>query len=56
MEQSGAVLDAVADYSTDLATFVASSDVVINDTVNKIFAIDIRKQCINIFFRVCLGC
>ena len=35
VEQNSAVLDAVADYSTDLATFVATSDVVINDTVCK---------------------
>ena len=35
VEQNSAVLDAVADYSTDLATFVASSSVVINDTVSK---------------------
>ena len=34
VEQSGVVLDAVADYSSDLATFVASSSVVINDTVS----------------------
>ena len=35
VEQSSTVLDAVADYSTDLATFVASSDIVINDTVRE---------------------
>ena len=35
VEQNSAVLDAVADYSMDLATFVAASDVVINDTVCK---------------------
>lgn len=35
VEQSSTVLDAVADYSTDLATFVASSDIVINDTVSE---------------------
>ena len=35
VEQNSAVLDAVADYSTDLATFVATSNVVINDTVSR---------------------
>ena len=34
VEQNGAVLDAVADYSTDLASFVASSSVIINDSVS----------------------
>ena len=34
VEQSSAVLDAVADYSTDLASFVANSNVMINDTVS----------------------
>ena len=34
VEQNGVVLDTIADYSSDLATFVASSSVVINDTVS----------------------
>ena len=47
-EQSSAALATVADYLTDLSTFVKDSDVTINETVSYVYTL--KKKITNIWF------
>ena len=47
-EQNSAALATVADYLTDLSTFVKDSDVTINETVSYVYTL--KKKITNIWF------